>query len=347
MNLSPDRRDVKRYVTDLEEVVLRALAGLGIEASRSDRRERVTSVWVGNDKIAAIGVHLSRWITTHGFALNVTDEPLPHFAGIVPCGITDGGVTSIERCTGRRLRPEDRRGNRRGAFRRGLRPRDNRPVKTDLPVHGAAPRATRLDRPEWLKVRLSTTGEYEDVRRMMRRLSLVTVCEEARCPNIHECWARERTATFMLLGDVCTRHCGFCAVGKGRPGALDPEEPGRVAEAAAELGLSHAVVTSVNRDDLPDGGAAHFAETIRAIRDAQSADCTVEVLIPDFQGDPDALETVLDAAPEILNHNMETVRAALPPRPPRRGLRAVARRCSGRPPGAATATASRCGRSPA
>ncbi len=173
-------------------------------------------------------------------------------------------------------------------------------------MHDAAPRATRLDRPEWLKVRLSTTGEYEDVRRMMRRLSLVTVCEEARCPNIHECWARERTATFMLMGDVCTRHCGFCAVGKGRPGALDPEEPGRVAEAAAELGLSHAVVTSVNRDDLPDGGAAHFAETIRAIR-SRNPRTTVEVLIPDFQGDPDALETVLDAAPEILNHNMETV----------------------------------------
>jgi lipoic acid synthetase len=179
-------------------------------------------------------------------------------------------------------------------------------VKTDLPVHDAAARATRLDRPEWLKVRLNTTGEYEDVRRMMRRLSLVTVCEEARCPNIHECWARERTATFMLMGDVCTRHCGFCAVGKGRPGALDPEEPGRVAEAAAELGLSHAVVTSVNRDDLPDGGAAHFAETIRAIR-SRNPRTTVEVLIPDFQGDPAALETVLDAAPEILNHNMETV----------------------------------------
>ena len=135
--------------------------------------------------------------------------------------------------------------------------------KLELPVAG---RASRLERPEWLKVRLNTTGEYDEVRRMMRRLSLVTVCEEARCPNIHECWARERTATFMLIGDICTRHCGFCAVGKGRPGALDPEEPERVAEAAAELGLSHAVVTSVNRDDLPDGGAAHFAETIRAIR---------------------------------------------------------------------------------
>ncbi len=176
-------------------------------------------------------------------------------------------------------------------------------MSTDLPVHG---RPARLERPEWLKVRLNTTGEYEEVRRMMRRLSLVTVCEEARCPNIHECWARERTATFMLLGDICTRHCGFCAVGKGKPGALDPEEPGRVAEAAKELELAHAVVTSVNRDDLPDGGAAHFAATIHAIRSARPG-CTVEVLIPDFQGNWSALETVLDAAPEILNHNLETV----------------------------------------
>jgi lipoic acid synthetase len=179
-------------------------------------------------------------------------------------------------------------------------------VKSELPVLDASARPSRLERPEWLKVRLNTTGEYEDVRRMMRRLSLVTVCEEARCPNIHECWARERTATFMLLGDVCTRHCGFCAVGKGRPGAVDADEPERVAEAAAELQLSHAVVTSVNRDDLPDGGAAHFAATIRAIR-RRNPGCTVEVLIPDFQGDEAALDAVLDEAPEILNHNMETV----------------------------------------
>jgi lipoic acid synthetase len=157
-----------------------------------------------------------------------------------------------------------------------------------------------------LKIRANTTGEYEQVRRMMRRLSLVTVCEEARCPNIHECWARERTATFMLMGDICTRHCGFCAVGKGKPGALDPQEPERVAEAAAELSLSHAVVTSVNRDDLEDGGAAHFAETIRAIR-RRLPGCTVEVLIPDFRGDGRALETVLAEEPEVLNHNTETV----------------------------------------
>jgi lipoic acid synthetase len=157
-----------------------------------------------------------------------------------------------------------------------------------------------------LKVRLSTTGEYEEVRAMMRRLSLVTVCEEARCPNIHECWARERTATFMLMGDVCTRTCGFCAVGKGAPSPLDSEEPERVAEAVRELGLSHSVVTSVNRDDLSDGGAEHFAETIRAIR-RRVPECTVEVLIPDFCGNWDALDVVLAEAPEILNHNLESV----------------------------------------
>jgi lipoic acid synthetase len=172
-----------------------------------------------------------------------------------------------------------------------------------LPV---LPRASRLERPPWLKVRLSTSGEYEEVREMMRRLSLVTVCEEARCPNIHECWARERTATFMLMGDVCTRTCGFCAVGKGAPGALDPEEPERVAQAVQELGLSHAVVTSVNRDDLSDGGAAHFAATIRAIR-RRVPECTVEVLIPDFCGNWEALDAVLREVPEILNHNLESV----------------------------------------
>jgi lipoic acid synthetase len=172
-----------------------------------------------------------------------------------------------------------------------------------LPV---LPRPSRLERPQWLKVRVDTTGEYEQVHAMMRRLSLVTVCEEARCPNIHECWARERTATFMLMGDVCTRTCGFCAVAQGRPGALDPEEPERVAQAVRELRLSHAVVTSVNRDDLSDGGAAHFVATIRAIR-RRVPGCTVEVLIPDFCGNREALALVLHEVPDILNHNLESV----------------------------------------
>lgn len=175
-----------------------------------------------------------------------------------------------------------------------------------LPVLPISPRASRLDRPEWLKVRVNTTGEFDEVSRMMRRLSLVTVCEEARCPNIHECWARERTATFMLMGEICTRHCGFCAVGKGKPGDLDIDEPRRVGSAVAELKLRHAVVTSVNRDDLEDGGASHFAATIREIRRINPG-CSVEVLIPDFRGSSRALETVLAEAPEVLNHNTETV----------------------------------------
>ena len=140
----------------------------------------------------------------------------------------------------------------------------------------------------------------------MREQRLVTVCEEARCPNLHECWGVPRTATFMLMGDICTRHCGFCNVGKGRPGDLDPGEPQRVAEAVARLGLKFAVVTSVNRDDLPDGGSAHFAKTIQWIR-TLSPTCGIEVLIPDFQGSESALLRVLAAKPEVLNHNVETV----------------------------------------
>ncbi len=145
-----------------------------------------------------------------------------------------------------------------------------------------------------------------EVEALVRSNRLVTVCEEARCPNLHECWGVHRTATFMLLGDVCTRHCGFCNVGKGRPGEVDPGEPQRVAEAVASLGLAFAVVTSVNRDDLPDGGASHFAATIRWIRTLVPA-CGVEVLIPDFGGSEACLATVLEAGPQVLNHNVETV----------------------------------------
>jgi lipoic acid synthetase len=161
-------------------------------------------------------------------------------------------------------------------------------------------------RPAWLKVKVPAPEVVSEVQALVRANRLVTVCEEARCPNLNECWGVHRTATFMLMGDVCTRHCGFCNVGKGRPGTLDPGEPQRVAEAVASLGLSFAVVTSVNRDDLPDGGSAHFAQTIAWIR-TLSPECGVEVLIPDFCGNPGSLATVLEARPEVLNHNVETV----------------------------------------
>lgn len=161
-------------------------------------------------------------------------------------------------------------------------------------------------RPEWLKIRIPAPEVVEEVHGLMREKKLVTVCEEARCPNLNECWGVHRTATFMLMGEICTRHCSFCSVGKGKPGQLDADEPQRVAEAVAALKLKFAVVTSVNRDDLPDGGAAHFAQTIRWIR-TLNAGCGVEVLIPDFRGMEDALRQVLEAEPEVLNHNVETV----------------------------------------
>ena len=161
------------------------------------------------------------------------------------------------------------------------------------------------ERPPWLKVRFPAGGNFERLRLLMREQGLHTVCEEARCPNIGDCWSRG-TATFMILGDTCTRSCGFCAVKTGRPGTLDTGEPRRVALAIQSMGLRHAVITSVNRDELPDGGASMFAETIRWAR-RLSPETTFEVLIPDFKGDWDALATVLAAQPEILNHNTETV----------------------------------------
>jgi lipoic acid synthetase len=163
----------------------------------------------------------------------------------------------------------------------------------------------KAPKPDWLKVRLKMGEDFLEVNRLIQDLSLHTVCQEARCPNIYECWSN-RTATFMIAGDICTRRCGFCAVSKGEPKPLDPAEPRHVAEAVRTLDLQHAVITSVNRDEMPDGGAHHFAATIRAVRALNPA-CKIEVLIPDFQGNEEALNMVLDAEPDVLNHNTETV----------------------------------------
>jgi lipoyl synthase len=166
-------------------------------------------------------------------------------------------------------------------------------------------REPQARKPAWLKVRAPGGPNYMRLKTLMRARNLHTVCEEARCPNIGECW-EERTATFMILGDVCTRRCGFCAVTHGRPEWEDWGEPDRVGRTVAEMGLAHVVVTSVNRDDLADGGSEIFSRTIAAIR-RETPGCRVEVLIPDFQGSAPALETVLRARPDVLNHNIETV----------------------------------------
>src|ERR1700723_2142114 len=168
------------------------------------------------------------------------------------------------------------------------------------------PPADSHPRPAWLRVRFFGGPNYQELKRIMRTLDLHTVCESARCPNMGECW-EHRTATFMILGNICTRACGFCAVPSGAPvGAPDPDEPLRVAEAVEKMGLRYAVVTSVNRDDQPDGGAAIFARTIEEIR-RRVAGCRIEVLIPDFRGEWPALETVIAARPDVLNHNLEPV----------------------------------------
>ncbi len=162
-----------------------------------------------------------------------------------------------------------------------------------------------LRKPDWIRVKAPTHPVYHETRRLMREQRLVTVCEEAACPNIGECWS-QRHATMMIMGDTCTRACSFCNVATGQPGALDADEPARVGAAVAQLGLRHVVVTSVDRDDLPDGGAAHFAATIAAIR-AAAPGTTVEVLTPDFLRKPGAIETAAQARPDVFNHNLETV----------------------------------------
>src|ERR1700730_11229846 len=202
--------------------------------------------------------------------------------------------------------------------------------ETLIQIGGPAsvPTSRRTGRPEWLRIRLSTPTTYHQVRNLVEQLNLHTVCQEARCPNIYECWGEHGTATFMILGDVCTRRSGFCAVTSGRPQpGVDALEPEHVAAAVHAMGLRHAVITSVDRDDLDDGGAGHFAAVIEALH-WRNPGAAVEVLTPDFRGVAEALDVVLGAAPEVFSHNVETV-----PRMYRRGRarRRGARRPGGRP----------------
>lgn len=187
---------------------------------------------------------------------------------------------------------------------------------TEIKLHTDMPK-----RPDWLKVRLPAGPRYIELKQMMRSMDLHTVCEEARCPNMGECWGHG-TATFMILGDVCTRACRYCAVTSGKPHTLDLSEPTRVAEAVRGMALKHAVITSVDRDDLPDGGSNLFAATIRKVHEL-NPDCAVEVLTPDFQGVEASLQTIVDAAPEILNHNIETVKRVFPKVRPGRSKYAI------------------------
>ncbi|HEX8582460.1 MAG TPA: lipoyl synthase, partial [Acidimicrobiales bacterium] len=321
------------YVRSVEQLLIDVLADLGLPGA--DRLPGYPGVWVGVGtdrprKVAAIGVRVTRGRTMHGFALNV-DPDLAYFGHIVPCGIADKGVTSlategvgagmrevvdavVARAAGRwghdEVERQDVAWRHRTAdlspFSRGEGP--GAPVRLlgRLAEAGVADGlSVRERKPDWLRAKAHMGGDYLRLKRTMRDLSLVTVCEEAGCPNIFECWA-DGTATFMINGERCTRACGFCLVDTRHPEPLDAGEPERVGEAVERMGLAHAVVTAVARDDLPDGGAAAFAETVLAVRRRRPG-TRVEVLIPDCKGDPGALDVIFAARPDVLNHNLETV----------------------------------------
>jgi len=324
-----------RYVDAVEQLIIDVLADLGLPDA--GRLEGYPGVWVGGRKICAIGVRLSRGRSMHGFALNVAPD-LGMFGHIVPCGIADREVTSLaaegiavdmrevvdvvaaraaQRWGGGEserqdvafhVRPDDL-----APFSRGAGPGPavaERPVRlvgrlAAAGVDSSSALSLNERKPEWLRVKADMGAEYRALKSTVRSLDLVTVCEEAGCPNIFDCW-NDGTATFMINGERCTRACGFCLVDTRHPEPLDAAEPERVAEAVSRMGLEHAVVTAVARDDLADGGAGGFAETIEAIR-RRSPATTVEVLISDCKGDPASLRRIFEARPDVLNHNLETV----------------------------------------
>ncbi|CAA9210886.1 MAG: Lipoyl synthase [uncultured Acidimicrobiales bacterium] len=324
-----------RYVHAVEQLIIDVLADLGLP--QASRLYGYPGVWVNGRKICAIGVRLSRGRSMHGFALNVAPD-LAMFGHIVPCGIADREVTSlaaegitvdmrevVDAVAARAAARWGATGSERQDVAFHVRPDDLAPFSRGAgPGPAVAERPVRLvgrlaaagvdsstalslseRKPEWLRVKADMGPEYRALKSTMRSLDLVTVCEEAGCPNIFDCW-NDGTATFMINGERCTRACGFCLVDTRHPEPLDAAEPERVAEAVARMGLEHAVVTAVARDDLEDGGAGGFAEAIEAIRRRNPA-TTVEVLISDCKGDPASLERIFDARPDVLNHNLETV----------------------------------------
>ncbi len=325
-----DPKQIVPYVRRLEQTLIATLSDFGVEAWAEPG---LTGVWTASGKVAAIGVRVARKVTMHGFALNLHPD-LTYFGMMNPCGISDRPVTTLSDLVGRKVTLEEATRAliprfeevfgypeteiQLGAFARGQgrRPefevdrlvesgtfspekRSAEPILINGRLPGEPPR------PDWMKVTARLDGDYIELKKMMRGLQLNTVCEEANCPNIYECWGMG-TATLMILGDKCTRACSFCNVTTGKPTEFDVFEPFRAAEAIHQMNLKHAVITSVNRDDLDDGGAGIFAHTITESR-RRSPGTEIEVLIPDFKGDREALQTVMDAVPEVLNHNTETV----------------------------------------
>jgi lipoic acid synthetase len=305
MDLRSVNWKVVDFVGALEEVMIRTVADWGISAERNPLNR---GAWVGMKKIGSVGIAVRRGVSFHGFALNVNTSLKP-FEWIHPCGLEGMTVTSMERTIGGKVPPKEvREAAKRhlsGVLRVTMKSVTLEELRRILTPETQPEKPPQRPKPPWLKIRVPAGTTYRDVQDLLKKCELHTVCQEARCPNLGECFSRG-TATFLILGDHCTRNCRFCAVAHGPLGPPDPDEPRRVAEAVQNLRLRFVVITSVTRDDLPDGGAGHFAATIREIRQ-RNPHVRVEVLIPDFKGSEEALITVLRARPDVLNHNVETV----------------------------------------
>jgi len=292
---------IRDYVSGLEDVMVKTAGQWGIKAS-GDTKKR--GVWIGKNKLGSIGVSITRGISFHGLALNVNTSLEP-FTWINPCGFHNIKITSMKQELGKEIPMEQVREVMKqhlsDFLKRELVKVDINEIKQSLNISADRP----LPKPRWLTRKLPDAPEYEQVLSLIKKGGLHTVCQEAKCPNQFECFSK-KTATFMIMGSKCTRNCRFCNVEQGPDRLPDPDEPVRVAEAVEKMGLAYVVITSVTRDDLPDGGAEYFARTISEIRN-RVPKALVEVLIPDFQGNYEALKTILDAKPNVLNHNIETV----------------------------------------
>ena len=289
---------VVELVERLEEVMIRVARDFGIKACRNPLNR---GVWVGDKKLGSVGIAIRHGVSYHGLALNINNSLEP-FSWINPCGLKGTMMTSLSAESGHEINMEEAREYLRRhmeeVFGVRLRSLDLEGLKTELAK-------AEQRKPEWLKIRLADSPVFGKTRGLLSGSKLHTVCEEALCPNRWRCYS-QGTATFLILGDMCTRNCRFCAVQHGRPAPPDPDEPRRVAEVAVAMELDHVVITSVTRDDLPDGGSGHFAQVVAEIR-RRLPHCTVELLIPDFGGNPSALDKVLASGPDVLNHNLETV----------------------------------------
>jgi lipoic acid synthetase len=324
-----DPKKVIPFVRSLEQTIIKTLGSFDIEAFS---KEDDTGVWTSEGKIASIGVKVSKWTTYHGFALNIFDK-LEGFDFINPCGNQEEKIASVhtfnteisfddvvnkitEMFTAEfgyedvgiqmsQFTPTQLKKQKKHEIDemldKGVFQKNNNLVP--ITIKGLLP--NEPERPEWMKVKANLGKDYRDLKNLISEKKLNTVCEEASCPNIYECWSMG-TATFMIMGDTCTRACGFCDVNTGKPNDLDELEPLRVAESVLTMGLTHAVITSVNRDDLLDGGSQFFAQTINEVKRLNPS-TSVEVLIPDFKGDKGAIDNIIEASPEVLNHNLETV----------------------------------------